>query len=26
MTCPRCSAPVPPSAGFCRACGAPIGH
>ncbi|MFD8234048.1 zinc-ribbon domain-containing protein [Streptomyces sp. NPDC059696] len=26
MTCPRCHAPVPPGAGFCRACGAPIGH
>ncbi|MEU3160031.1 zinc-ribbon domain-containing protein [Streptomyces griseoincarnatus] len=26
MSCPRCRAPVPPNAGFCRACGAPIGH
>ncbi|MEU3851773.1 zinc-ribbon domain-containing protein [Streptomyces sp. NPDC029554] len=26
VTCPRCGAPLPPGAGFCRACSAPIGH
>ncbi|MFI1021296.1 zinc-ribbon domain-containing protein [Streptomyces olivaceus] len=26
MSCPRCQAPVPPNAGFCKGCGAPIGH
>ncbi|MFJ6667467.1 zinc-ribbon domain-containing protein [Streptomyces sp. NPDC091383] len=25
MNCPRCSAPAPPNAGFCKHCGAPIG-
>ncbi|WP_399009957.1 zinc-ribbon domain-containing protein [Streptomyces sp. EAS-AB2608] len=26
VNCPRCSAPVPPNAGFCKGCGAPIGQ
>ncbi|MEU5596608.1 zinc-ribbon domain-containing protein [Streptomyces sp. NPDC020298] len=25
MKCPRCGAPVPPNAGFCKACSGPIG-
>ncbi|MEV4227297.1 zinc-ribbon domain-containing protein [Streptomyces bobili] len=26
MSCPRCGAPQSPGAGFCKACGAPVGQ
>ncbi|MFI0233106.1 zinc-ribbon domain-containing protein [Streptomyces sp. NPDC017086] len=26
MNCPGCGDPLPPNAGFCRRCGAPIGQ